>query len=92
MLFWLGENRPRAPFEACFNLIRPNKMALTFDLDFQIIFTCHKCTYGILFDRNRPNIITFEQVDPDMSFYRFEHSDWRPSWKYANKKLPLGEI
>ena len=21
-----------------------------------------------------------------MSFYRFELSDWRPSWKYANKK------
>ena len=36
--------------------------------------------------------IKFEQIVPYMLFYRFKPSDWRPSWKYANEKLPLGEI
>ena len=27
-------------------------------------------------------IIKFEQVGPDISFSRFEPSDWQPSWKY----------
>ena len=35
-------------------------------------------------------IIKFEQVGLDMSFYRFKPSDWRPSWKYANKKIVSG--
>ena len=69
MLFWLGENRPRAPFEACFNLIRPNKMALTFDLDFKIflnVINVHMAFDLIEIDHN---IITFEQVDPDICHF-----------------------
>ena len=41
MLFWLGENRSRATFDAFLTLSNP-LMALTFDLDFQIILICHK--------------------------------------------------
>ena len=47
------------------------KMALTFDLDFQIIFKCHKFTYGIWFDRIEidSKIIKFEQVGPDICHF-----------------------
>ena len=84
MLFWLGENRSRATFDALFQPYQTHKMALTFDLDLQIILKRNKFNYGIWFERIDSKIIKFEQVGPAyMSFYRFETRDWRPSWKYA---------
>ena len=66
-------------------------MALTFDLDFQIILKFHKFTYGIWFDRNQLQDHQILTSRPRyMSFYRFKPSDWRPSWKYANKKIATG--
>ena len=74
-----------------FLTISDHKMALTFDIDFQLFFKCHKFTYGIWFDRNRHQDQQIWTSWPRyISFYRFEPSDWWPSWKYANKKIATG--
>ena len=44
-------------------------MALTFDLDFQIIFKCHKFTYGSGLIEIDSKIIKFEQVDPNICHF-----------------------
>ena len=52
MLFWWVKIT-HVPHLMLFQPYQTHKMALTFDLDFQIILKCHKFTYGIWFDRNR---------------------------------------
>ena len=74
-----------------FNLIRPIKWPWPLTFDFQIILKCHKFTYGIWFDRNRlPDHQIWTSRPRYMLFYRFEPMDWRPSWKYASKKIATG--
>ena len=69
-------------------------MALTFDLDFQLFLYVISLLMSFGFIEIDSKISKFGQVGPDI--YHFIDLRlaiaWRPSWKYANKKLPLGEI